>query len=92
MLSLTAVVAAPAWILASTFLTSLTGACVFAALDLTGRGNIAPDWQVGQLCGLGGLAGGYLGAMLQTLAPGSHTTSGDRGGMCQSRCQSTSQH
>jgi len=59
MLSLTAVVAAPAWpephpsaslpvttvapaALASTFLTSLTGACVFAALDLTGRGNIAP--------------------------------------------------
>jgi uncharacterized membrane protein YfcA len=69
MLSLTAVVAAPAWILASTFLTSLTGACVFAALDLTGRGNIAPDWPVGLLCGLGGLADGYLGAMLQPLVP-----------------------
>ena len=40
------------------------GACLFAALDLTGRGNIAPDWPVGLLRGLGGLADGYLGGML----------------------------
>jgi uncharacterized membrane protein YfcA len=55
--------------LAATFLTSVTGACTFAALDLTGRGDIAPDWPVGLLCGLGGLAGGYLGAALQPLLP-----------------------
>jgi uncharacterized membrane protein YfcA len=55
--------------LASTFLTSLTGAGVFAVLDLTGGGDIAPDWPVGLLCGLGGLVGGYVGAVLQPLLP-----------------------
>ena len=44
--------------LASTFLTSVTGACTFALLEMTGRGDIAPDWPIGLLCGLGGLAGG----------------------------------
>lgn len=55
--------------LASTFLTSVTGACTFALLEMTGRGDIAPDWPIGLLCGLGGLAGGYLGAALQPLLP-----------------------
>jgi uncharacterized protein len=55
--------------LASTFLTSVTGAGTFAVLELTGRGDIAPDWPVGLLCGLGGLAGGYLGAVLQPRLP-----------------------
>jgi uncharacterized membrane protein YfcA len=55
--------------LASTFLTSVTGAVAFAVLGLTGRGDITPDWRVGLLCGLGGLIGGYLGAALQPLLP-----------------------
>jgi len=55
--------------LASTFLTSVTGALTFAVLEMTGRGDIAPDWPIGLLCGLGGLAGGYLGAALQPLLP-----------------------
>jgi uncharacterized membrane protein YfcA len=57
-------VVAPA-ALASTFLTSVAGAGAFAVLALTGRGDIAPDWGIGLMCGLGGLAGGYLGAHLQ---------------------------
>ncbi|MFI6518005.1 TSUP family transporter [Spirillospora sp. NPDC050679] len=55
--------------LASTFLASLTGAATYAALSLTARGTIAPDWTLGLTCGLGGLAGGYLGARLQPRLP-----------------------
>jgi uncharacterized membrane protein YfcA len=55
--------------LASTFLTSIIGALTYALLALTGRGNIAPDWQLGLLCGLGGLIGGYFGARLQPHLP-----------------------
>ena len=55
--------------LASTFVTSVAGAAAFAVLGLTGRGEIAPDWTIGLLCGLGGLAGGYIGAHLQPRLP-----------------------
>lgn len=55
--------------LASTFVTSVAGAAAFAVLGLTGRGDIAPDWTIGLLCGLGGLAGGYVGAHLQPRLP-----------------------
>lgn len=55
--------------LASTFLTSLTGAGTYALLSLTAHGDIAPDWPLGLTCGLGGLAGGYLGARLQPRVP-----------------------
>ena len=55
--------------LASTFVTSVAGAAAFAVLGLTGRGDIAPDWEVGLLCGLGGLIGGYVGAHLQPRLP-----------------------
>jgi uncharacterized membrane protein YfcA len=61
-------VVAPA-ALASTFITSVAGAGAFAVLALTGRGDIAPDWGVGLLCGVGGLAGGYVGAHLQPRLP-----------------------
>ncbi|AGZ40560.1 sulfite exporter TauE/SafE family protein [Actinoplanes friuliensis] len=61
-------VVAPA-ALASTFVTSVAGAVTFALLALTGRGDIAPDWSVGILCGVGGLIGGYLGAHLQPRLP-----------------------
>lgn len=61
-------VVAPA-ALASTFATSLVGAGTYALLALTTTGDIAPDWPLGLACGLGGLAGGYLGAHLQPHLP-----------------------
>jgi uncharacterized membrane protein YfcA len=51
--------------LTSTFLTSIAGAGTYTILSLTTTGDIAPDWSLGLLCGLGGLLGGYLGARLQ---------------------------
>lgn len=55
--------------LASTFVTSVAGAATFAVLALPGRGDIAPEWGVGLMCGVGGLMGGYLGAHLQPRMP-----------------------
>ncbi|WP_449345020.1 TSUP family transporter, partial [Streptomyces narbonensis] len=55
--------------LASTFATSVVGACTYALLSLTHSGTIAPDWPLGLACGLGGLIGGYLGARLQPRMP-----------------------
>ncbi|MER6676734.1 sulfite exporter TauE/SafE family protein [Streptomyces sp. NPDC000983] len=55
--------------LASTFATSVVGAATFALLSLAGSGDIAPDWYLGLACGLGGLVGGYLGALLQPRLP-----------------------
>jgi uncharacterized membrane protein YfcA len=59
---------APA-VLASTFVTSIAGAGTYALLALTTPGDIAPEWVLGLCCGLGGLAGGYLGARLQPHLP-----------------------
>ena len=55
--------------LTSTFVTSIAGALAYAVIGLSTTGDIAPDWSVGLLCGLGGLAGGYLGARLQPRLP-----------------------
>jgi len=55
--------------LASTFITSIVGAATYTVLSLFAPGDIAPDWTLGILCGLGGLAGGYLGAALQPRLP-----------------------
>jgi len=55
--------------LASTFVTSIVGAGVYAVLAMFADGSIAPDWPTGIACGLGGLAGGYLGAWLQPHLP-----------------------
>jgi uncharacterized membrane protein YfcA len=55
--------------LASTFMTSIAGAGVYALLARTTEGDIAPNWPVGVLCGVGGLVGGYLGARLQPRLP-----------------------
>jgi uncharacterized membrane protein YfcA len=55
--------------LTSTFLTSITGAVTYTLIGLTTAGDIAPDWQLGLVCGLGGLIGGYLGARLQPRLP-----------------------
>ncbi|MFI5959329.1 TSUP family transporter [Cryptosporangium sp. NPDC051539] len=61
-------VVAPA-ALASTFAASLAGAATYALLALVAPGSIAPHWTLGLLAGLGGLAGGYLGARLQPRLP-----------------------
>lgn len=55
--------------LAATFATSLIGVGVYALLPLPGGGHAAPDWALGGLFGLGGLAGMYLGAALQRYVP-----------------------
>ncbi|GII97329.1 TSUP family transporter [Sinosporangium siamense] len=55
--------------LASTFLTSVAGAATYALLSLSTPGDIAPEWGLGLMCGLGGLIGGYLGAHLQPRLP-----------------------
>ncbi|MEV5434228.1 sulfite exporter TauE/SafE family protein [Streptomyces sp. NPDC052701] len=55
--------------LASTFVTSVVGAATYALLSLAATGDIAPDWPLGLVCGLGGLVGGYLGAHVQPYLP-----------------------
>jgi uncharacterized membrane protein YfcA len=55
--------------LMSTFLTSIAGALTYTVLALTTSGDIAPQWTLGLLCGVGGLVGGYLGAYLQPRLP-----------------------
>lgn len=55
--------------LASTFVTSVAGASTYALLSVAAAGAVAPDWPLGLSCGLGGLAGGYLGARIQPLLP-----------------------
>ncbi|MEN6587110.1 MAG: sulfite exporter TauE/SafE family protein [Sulfuricella sp.] len=51
--------------LAGTFVTSLVGVAVYTFLPLPGGGYATPDWWLGSLFGLGGLAGMYLGAACQ---------------------------
>jgi len=55
--------------LAGTFVTSVVGVAVYSFLPLPGGGYAAPDWQLGSLFGLGGLAGMYLGAACQRHVP-----------------------
>jgi hypothetical protein len=56
--------------LASTFLTSITGAVTYALLATVHTGgSIAPDWPLGLACGLGGLIGGYVGVRFQSRVP-----------------------
>ncbi|MFJ5730853.1 TSUP family transporter [Streptomyces paradoxus] len=55
--------------LAATFATSVVGAGAYALLALVSVGDVAPDWWLGLSCGLGGLAGGYVGARLQPRLP-----------------------
>jgi len=63
-----AVVAPPPLSLPS-FAASIVGALTYAALALVKHRDIAPNWSLGILCGLGGLIGGYLGARLQLFLP-----------------------
>lgn len=58
--------------LAGTFLTSITGVIFYAILDVSGAVgavNVAPDWTLGTLFGVGGLLGTYCGAYIQKYLP-----------------------
>jgi uncharacterized protein len=55
--------------LASTFVTSVAGVITFAILSVHRHGPVAPDWPTGIALGLGGLAGAYTGARLQSRLP-----------------------
>jgi len=55
--------------LAGTFATSVVGVLVYSVLPLPGGGHASPDWALGTLFGLGGLAGMYCGAAAQRHIP-----------------------
>jgi len=55
--------------LASTFVTSAGGVITFTLLSLHQHTSVAPDWPTGIALGLGGLAGGYTGARIQSRMP-----------------------
>lgn len=55
--------------LACTWITSVVGALAFAVLANFSTGAVAPAWGIGIACGLGGLLGGYIGAVFQPRFP-----------------------
>lgn len=55
--------------LAGTFATSVIGVIVYSVLPMPGGGYATPDWLLGSLFGIGGLAGMYLGAATQKHVP-----------------------
>jgi uncharacterized protein len=55
--------------LASTFVTSVAGVVTFTILSTDQHGPVAPAWSTGIALGLGGLAGGYVGARIQGRLP-----------------------
>jgi uncharacterized membrane protein YfcA len=55
--------------LASTFVTSVAGVITFTILAIDQHGSVAPDWATGIALGLGGLAGAYTGARIQSRLP-----------------------
>ena len=55
--------------LVSTFVTSAGGVITFTILSVHQHVPVAPDWPTGIALGLGGLAGGYTGARLQSRLP-----------------------
>jgi len=55
--------------LSSTFATSLAGVVTFSILSVNHHGSIAPNWPTGIALGIGGLAGGYVGARLHARMP-----------------------
>jgi len=55
--------------LASTFVTSAAGVITFTILALHQHVPVAPNWPTGLALGLGGLAGGYTGARIQSRMP-----------------------
>ena len=61
-------VVAPA-ALGSTFVTSVAGVVTFTILSAHHHGPVAPDWPTGIALGIGGLAGAYTGARIQSRLP-----------------------
>jgi uncharacterized protein len=59
---------APAALL-STFVTSVAGVITFTILSLHQHAPAAPDWTTGLALGVGGLAGAYTGARIQSRLP-----------------------
>jgi len=55
--------------LASTLITSLSGVLIYSLLSAPAGVATQPDWALGGLFGIGGLAGMYLGARLQRRVP-----------------------
>lgn len=55
--------------LASTFVTSVAGVITFTLLSVHHHGSVAPDWPTGIALGVGGLAGAYTGARIQSRLP-----------------------
>ena len=55
--------------LASTFVTSVAGVITFTILSARHHGSVAPDWPTGIALGVGGLAGAYTGARIQSRLP-----------------------
>jgi uncharacterized protein len=55
--------------LASTFVTSVGGVITFTILSINQHAPVAPNWPTGIALGIGGLAGGYTGARLQSRLP-----------------------
>jgi uncharacterized protein len=55
--------------LASTFVTSVAGVITFTILAAHKGGHVGPDWSTGIALGIGGLAGAYTGARLQSRLP-----------------------
>src|ERR1700691_2160483 len=55
--------------LASTFVTSVAGVITFTILSVHLHGSVAPDWPTGIALGVGGLAGAYTGARIQSRMP-----------------------
>jgi uncharacterized protein len=55
--------------LASTFVTSAAGVITFMILSVRHHGSVAPDWPTGIALGVGGLAGAYTGARIQSRLP-----------------------
>ena len=55
-----------------TFITSVSGVAfyeILAATPLGGQVAVGPDWLLGAVMGVGGLAGTYAGARLQRFIP-----------------------
>jgi len=55
--------------LAATFVTSVAGVITFSILSIHQHGSVAPDWPTGIALGVGGLAGAYTGARIQSRMP-----------------------
>jgi len=55
--------------LASTLVTSVAGVMTFVLLSIHAPGAVSPEWDDGIALGIGGLAGGYTGARLQSRMP-----------------------